>query len=490
MLRRFTLLTAAVVAWQASLATAPGQTHGGGTASLSPLPAMERVELLDGRTFSGLVESEDTASIYLIQIQRPPGMPMHLVVGPIERRRVALVHHLDDVGRARLQAEIAEFRNRAAIEQGRMDAVVLRPATADGRRYSRHVGPWFTLDSATDENVTRRVIVQMEQIFTAYRQMLPLGESRAGGQLRVVILGSAADYQAFMARLGLKIENRACFVQSRNLIVAGSDMAPLAAQMARVSAENQRIRRELDQLEQRLDARLKELAEQLKKDGVPQREVPRYVQLERARFQDQIKKKRDELSRNDRANARIFNDNTRQMFARLYHESFHAYLENYVYPHRRWRAPLWLNEGLAVMFESGLLEGGMLRVDAPNTAALRKLRRDLAADPLPLEKLLTADQSAFLETDHAHDTERAYEYAWGLAYYLAFEKHLVPSAALDGYIKAPSGDGNAVTRFEKLVGASLAKFEPAWRDYISTGIRSGKADARSRHEPRASETAE
>ena len=40
--------------------------------------------------------------------------------------------------------------------------------------------------------------------------------------------------------------------------------------------------------------------------------------------------------------------------------------------------PPWLNEGLAVIFEGGLLEGNTLRVDAPNPVALKKLKADLA----------------------------------------------------------------------------------------------------------------
>ena len=44
------------------------------------------------------------------------------------------------------------------------------------------------------------------------------------------------------------------------------------------------------------------------------------------------------------------------MFARAYHESFHAYLENYVYPHDHYDVPRWLNEGLAVMMEGGILD--------------------------------------------------------------------------------------------------------------------------------------
>ena len=44
------------------------------------------------------------------------------------------------------------------------------------------------------------------------------------------------------------------------------------------------------------------------------------------------------------------------MFRRLYHEAFHAYLDNYVYESPGYEIPTWLNEGLAQVFAAGLLE--------------------------------------------------------------------------------------------------------------------------------------
>ena len=84
---------------------------------------------------------------------------------------------------------------------------------------------------------------------------------------------------------------------------------------------------------------------------------------------------------------------------RLYHEAFHAYLRNSVYPRQQYDVPPWLNEGLAVIFEGGLLEGNTLRVDAPNPAALKKLKADLAGPaPLELDSLLSAGEGQFLLT--------------------------------------------------------------------------------------------
>ncbi len=157
------------------------------------------------------------------------------------------------------------------------------------------------------------------------------------------------------------------------------------------------------------------------------------------------------------------------MFARIYHETFHAYLENYVFPHAKWKTPRWLNEGLAVMFESGVLEGDTLRVDAPNAAALKRLKADLSGPrPLGLERLLATDGAAFLQL-HGSDaaaSDRLYAYAWGLAYYLVFQQRLLSNPALAEYVSPAAERLGPVPRFERLVGMTLGQFEPRWRAYV------------------------
>ena len=122
-----------------------------------------------------------------------------------------------------------------------------------------------------------------------------------------------------------------------------------------------------------------------------------------------------------------------------------------------------------MVFEEGLLESGSLRLDAPNRTALRKLKADLAGrQPLPLTRLLAADGRDFLV---AHNTSseasnRLYSYAWGLVYYLAFEKRLLDNPALDSYVTGNAEGVPPVERFQRLAGTPLPAFEDLWRQYI------------------------
>ena len=169
---------------------------------------------------------------------------MHLVIQPFDRRQVLSFSRLDAGKRAALAQQIEEFRNRATIEAVRMEAIRLEPREAEGNSYRHYRSKWFTLDSTADEQNTRRVIVRAQQIFAAYRQIVP-PRSEPAQPPRLVVLGSMDQYQALLAKLGLKtkIENPACFLEDQNVVVVGSDLARLAAVTSQITAQNAQLRR-------------------------------------------------------------------------------------------------------------------------------------------------------------------------------------------------------------------------------------------------------
>lgn len=426
---------------------------------------MERIEMLDGAVHEGYIESQDAAWINLIQIRGGRTRPTHLVIRPIERSQIASVVRLDEQQRARLRERIEQFINRARIEAAGMDAAHLETITEEGRRRYQYRGKWFSLDSSADESTTRRIIVRVEQIFTAYRQIIaPRTDSQR--PLRLVVLASMPEYKAYLERLGIALQNPACFIPQQNVVVAGSDMARLSTELAKVNVEHARLEAELARLEKQMPGKLAEISREMRKKSgsAPHNHITKALLSQRRELEEQIKKKRSELQRVDRENDRTFQNVTGQMLSRLYHEALHAYLENYVYPRARHDVPLWLNEGLAQMFEAGWLESGSFRIDGPNPEALKALKADLVApSPLPWEKVLTASQAEFLG---GSDAGRYYAYAWGLTYYLEFEHHVLGSAALDRYVEPASKGGDAVERFQKLMGMPIDKFAATWREYI------------------------
>jgi hypothetical protein len=345
-----------------------------------------------------------------------------------------------------------------------MEAVPLKSDTRDGVQYFDYAGKWFALESTIDEAFTRRMIVRLEQVFTGFRQILP-PRAEPRRPLKVAVFDSMTEYRAYLGRLGIQIDNPACFVPSENLIAAGGNVRQFAAELARISRQHGKINAGLKDLRRDLPDRLAALAKQMRADGVAPDQIAKALHNEGRKFKEDIARKEAELLKVNRENERLFQAAVGQMLARQCHEAFHAYLENYVYPRDRHDVPLWLNEGLAQVFEAGLLEADSLRIDAPNRELLKRLKADLAGqEPLPLSKLLAADQRAFLGADHG---ARYYAYAWGLAYYLTFEKHALGSPAMDRYVQIAAKEVPPTERFEQLAGARLEKFEQSWRQYIS-----------------------
>ena len=177
------LLVAAVFLW-------PAPTRAKFPDEEQPL---EAVITVDGRRHEGLIESESQSWVNLIEIQRRPGKPMSLLIRPIDRSRVTRVIRLGQSDREKLRRQVDQFVNRARIEAGRMEAIELGQSQRAGIRYYHYSGPWFTLDASTEENTARRIIVRVEQVFTAFRQILAPRQKPDRG-LHVIVFGSLEEY--------------------------------------------------------------------------------------------------------------------------------------------------------------------------------------------------------------------------------------------------------------------------------------------------------
>ena len=88
-MRSLSIVIVAVLAAAGCILIAPAHGQAPSVSDRPPLEGAdwptERVDMLDGRHYSGLIESEDESWVSLVQIQRSPGKAMHLVIRPIER---------------------------------------------------------------------------------------------------------------------------------------------------------------------------------------------------------------------------------------------------------------------------------------------------------------------------------------------------------------------------------------------------------------------
>jgi len=468
------LILLAVSAWNCG----PGFAQGTPAANSAPASdtrtlaadlKLERVTLREGTRYDGLVQGESPETIEFLEVRRLPGRPMYLMLRPLARKDIRDIERLPAAAHAELSARLEQFRRRTLIQGREIDDLELTSKQQGGQTIWSHAGEWFTLESTANEQMTRRLGVRLGQIFAAYQQLLP-PRRKASDRVHIRIFGSTAEYQAALKQLGFAIGNPAVYLADRNLILAGTELDRFDAELARVARQHEQIRKELEAQIAEVPGRVKKLGEELEVAGVSASERLRIVLAEQRKWSDQRKALASQIATIDRANEAKFNELTQRMFTRLAHEAFHAYLQTDVYPSRQYDVPRWLNEGLAQVFEAGILELDSLRIDAPNLAALEKLRADLrGSQSLRLEDLLKMSSTSFLAA-HSDATRtglerssRAYFYSWGLAYYLAFERGIFDDPAFETYISSAAANMDPVKRFELLVGMPLAEFEETWR---------------------------
>jgi hypothetical protein len=218
-----------------------------------------------------------------------------------------------------------------------------------------------------------------------------------------------------------------------------------------------------------LAAKARILLDQLDKELTAKKKSPeerkRIVGTARSQFERELTQINSRIEAAQRQNQAEWSQATQTLFARLGHEAFHAYLENYLCPQSAAQMPRWLNEGLAQLFEDGQVEGSVMRIDAPGKQRIAALAADLeSASPLSLVDILNADGDKYLAGHRqlAAKADRHYLYAWGLAHYLAFNLNLLNTPELERYMLG--ADDFPEERFEKLVGMKMAEFEQRWRD--------------------------
>jgi hypothetical protein len=427
---------------------------------------LETLTLKDGKQFRGLVQAQKGDDLDFAEIVQPAGKPMYAVVRGVTKAEIEELELLPDEEHAQLAARFQRFRNRAVIEAGRIDQVVLEIAFQNDEARLSHRGPWFTLTSSADDERTRQCVVRIEQIFRAYRTLLPPRAIRPQ-PLSVTLFGSLDDYRGRLRKLDLALDNAAFYSPRERTIFAGSDLNAFAERLSEVRREHDELKRTYARLDAEYAKRLVTLSEELKAGGFTDDEAATEIRQRKAAWKAEMEHALTSNTQRQRTNEQRFADVTRQMFARLNHEAFHAYLDTFVYPHASHHVPRWLNEGLAQVFETAQLDGDSLRIDAPDRSRLKRLQEDLAGQPLPLAQLLTAQEREFLGPHGDTSSQRHYLYAWGLAYFLAFDEALLASPRLDEFVAQDAQRRDPIARFERLVNQPLAQFEQRWRAAIA-----------------------
>ncbi|MGH7169701.1 MAG: DUF1570 domain-containing protein, partial [Gemmataceae bacterium] len=313
----------------------------------------------------------------------------------------------------------------------------------------------FELQSNAERRIVLVAASQLEQVYAAYVRCLP---PRARGKPTTILLPqSRADYQALVRGQGRTLLNPAFFDPERNQIVCAFDGRHMSAELARLHAEHVK-----------LWDKTKACEDELRK--AYRGEIPDDLKAVLA-------EQRRRLHAADTHNQETFARAQRHLFQRLFHEAFHAYLLNFVYPPREGELPRWLNEGLAQIFETAVFEVGELRIGHADEERFDAVRHALNQNALlPLPDLLRSGAKKF---QVAHDgdkqvSDRYYLASWALAFYLTFDRKLLGTPALDAYVRRLRRGGDPLEAFRELTGQSLTAFERDFRKYLSLLRKDGR----------------
>src|SRR5262245_45489994 len=411
----------------------------------------ETITLKNGQVLKGLIEESSNQSIKFRCVLRQPGRPTITFHTLVQRAEIKQIDRLAQGERETLQARLLELeQNSPQGEKERMEGLDLKEIAWAGQPGSgwRYASDFFTLSSNAPEEVVRRVALRVEQIYAAYALYLP-PRHKGGSPTSLTMLTNAAEYQKLLDAQKLQFRNVAFFDPSSNRIVCYSDVQQMGERLALVRNQHRQVRTELE-------AKRTEYAKL-------------YKGKELARVTQVIADSLQQLDRADQQNTDLFNKATQQLFATLYHESFHAYLASFVYPPSQGELPRWLNEGLAQIFESAILEGKELRLGHADPVRLTRAKEMAGKGELvAVGDLLKSGSKQFLLI-HMGDrqlSDRHYLTSWALAFHLTFERRLFGSASMDAFVKQTGNGGDPKAAFEELVGMPLAKFEPEFRKYV------------------------
>ena len=407
------------------------------------------LRLKNGTTFKGLLVHESPTEVRFRCVQRNPGSPTVVITTVFLRTEIEAIDRLAPNDRKGLETRLKALDPTGKGEVIQMENLELAAVRwikgGEGLRYG---SSYFELVSNAREDIVRRAAVRLEQIYAAYARFLPA--RRPGGKRTTIYLvRSLAEYGVLLQERKHSLLNPAFYDAARNQILCASDLQRLGDELERARKKNQQVLDRLKESESELNAYYKG-------------KIP-------AAIRQHLAAKRQEVYQANLDNDAIFKKATHHLFQTLYHEAFHAYLANFVYPPDQAEVPRWLNEGLAQIFETALVEAGELRVGHADAERLSRVKAYVRkGDLLPLARLLQAGPEKFLVA-HASDqqiSDRYYLNSWALAFYLTFERRLLGTPALDRYTASLKRGTDRLEAFRELVGGPLAQFEQEYHGYL------------------------
>ena len=314
----------------------------------------------------------------------------------------------------------------------------------------------FTIESDCDEDLVRKFAFRLDKVFNAYQQHFG-ADRNEGEKVKVLVFNSMESYYGSVGEITGGAKNPAFYAPNLKLISAGCDVAKYERLIAEIREYHKKLDQKLkewkygleqaraslrDQERRNIDAINKAgaggtAAGQAAKEQMNDQIVQ--IRLDMAQKEKQVNEIQDEIFQLNRRNDTVFTEIMQQMLATMYHEGFHAFLDNFLFtPEQARLVPRWLNEGLAQYFEAARLENGrfILGQDVREKMALLKKFRN-AGTLFTLEQLVNGGAADYMvhEISNLERSTKNYLQAWLLTNTLG-EKGRLKREIMQAYIQA------------------------------------------------------
>lgn len=412
-------------------------------------PVFDQLVLTHGATVEGLLLSETPQELRFQFLMRRPGVRSLIFETTYDRSEVSRIIKAPEPGRTAARQLIEGLETSKKREEASIASLTLSQVpwiNGEGKAV-RYQGPYFELISTAPEELVRLICVRLNAMFGAYVSTLGKREQPTK-PVRIILFPSMAEYRSYQERRGIPLLNPAIYDARTMEIVVGCDL-PLRT-------------KELQTLKSKHASDLKELLDQKKKIA------RHYGGQMPALLAKQLQQLQQQLQSIDAENEGAFAKLQASFFAILYHEAFHAYLDQWVYPTERYQVPRWLNEGLAQLFENAFVEIDELRIGRIDEKRLAAIQDEVRQGRfMTIRELIQSPTQQFM-VRHGSDSfeaSRHYQASWALAHFLALELKLLTSPAMVKYVTLPV-ESDEIKRFEQLVGMPLAECEDKWKAYL------------------------
>ncbi|WP_020468338.1 DUF1570 domain-containing protein [Zavarzinella formosa] len=412
----------------------------------------DTLKLKNGIVHKGLILEEAPLAVRFQIVRRFPGRPTVWFTCVFRHNEIEKIEKITAEDRVAVKAKLVELD--PAAEARRMEKMDLKSCDWGGKKGGglRYDSDYFSLLSDAPEEIIRRAAYRLENVYAAYAGFLP-PRYRGGNPTVIRVYQSFEGYQKALPA-GLMLKNPAFYDPAANRVCCGTDL--------------QKLGEDLSRFRQQANLLLEDVAKQeaeVRRLYGKKPELNRHLQP----FLDT----RSQIKQAAQANELAFDQATQILFRQLYHEAFHAYVGNFVYPPNLkdtpGELPRWLNEGMAQVFETAVFEAGELRIGHADKDRLERARDLLdKKELLSIADLMTNGSKGFVVAHGGKlpDSDRAYLTAWAFASYLMFDRRVLGSPKGDLYLKAINTGGEPLSNFEKWVGQSVPDIEKGFHGWL------------------------